>query len=61
MIQDGYISNGDLFQVMKMMVGDNLGDSQLQQLVDRQIVIADKDAVEALGRALCKVCVLLKP
>mmetsp|Transcript_7081 Transcript_7081/g.17104 ORF Transcript_7081/g.17104 Transcript_7081/m.17104 type:complete len:178 (-) Transcript_7081:94-627(-) len=41
--KDGYISNGDLFQVMKMMVGDNLGDSQLQQLVDRQIVIADKD------------------
>lgn len=41
--KDGYISNGDLFAVMKMMVGDNLGDTQLQQLVDRQIVIADKD------------------
>jgi serine/threonine-protein phosphatase 2B regulatory subunit len=41
--KDGYISNGDLFQVMKMMVGDNLTDEQLQQLVDRQIVQADKD------------------
>eukprot|EP00409_Alexandrium_fundyense_P001738 CAMPEP_0185906660 /NCGR_PEP_ID=MMETSP0196C-20130402/5770_1 /TAXON_ID=2932 /ORGANISM="Alexandrium fundyense, Strain CCMP1719" /LENGTH=58 /DNA_ID=CAMNT_0028626457 /DNA_START=1 /DNA_END=177 /DNA_ORIENTATION=+ len=28
---------------MKMMVGDNLGEMQLQQLVDRQMVIADKD------------------
>mmetsp|Transcript_101411 Transcript_101411/g.287354 ORF Transcript_101411/g.287354 Transcript_101411/m.287354 type:complete len:177 (-) Transcript_101411:221-751(-) len=41
--KDGYISNGDLFQVMKMMVGENLGEVQLQQLVDRQMVIADKD------------------
>jgi serine/threonine-protein phosphatase 2B regulatory subunit len=23
---DGYISNGELFQVIKMMVGDNLND-----------------------------------
>ena len=37
------ISNGDLFAVMKMMVGDNLSEEQLQQLVDRQIVLADKD------------------
>merc|ERR1712066_762706 len=41
--KDGFISNGDLFQVMKMMVGDNLGEIQLQQLVDRQMVIADQD------------------
>mmetsp|Transcript_24 Transcript_24/g.34 ORF Transcript_24/g.34 Transcript_24/m.34 type:complete len:177 (+) Transcript_24:85-615(+) len=41
--KDGFISNGDLFSVMKMMVGDNLGEMQLQQLVDRQMVIADKD------------------
>jgi len=40
--KDGYISNGDLFHVMKMMVGDNLSDEQLQQLVDRQIIKADK-------------------
>lgn len=41
--KDGYISNGDLFQVMKMMVGENLSPEQLQQLVDRQMVQADKD------------------
>merc|ERR550534_380382 len=41
--KDGFISNGDLFQVMKMMVGENLGEIQLQQLVDRQIVSADQD------------------
>mmetsp|Transcript_48807 Transcript_48807/g.85971 ORF Transcript_48807/g.85971 Transcript_48807/m.85971 type:complete len:177 (+) Transcript_48807:75-605(+) len=41
--KDGFISNGDLFMVMKMMVGENLGEVQLQQLVDRQMVIADQD------------------
>ena len=40
---DGYISNGELFQVLKMMVGNNLNDVQLQQLVDRTIIKADKD------------------
>ena len=40
---DGYISNGELFQVLKMMVGSNLNDVQLQQLVDRTIIKADKD------------------
>ncbi|EGR32848.1 hypothetical protein IMG5_068710 [Ichthyophthirius multifiliis] len=40
---DGYISNGELFQVLKMMVGNNLNDVQLQQLVDRTIIKADED------------------
>ena len=40
---DGYISNGELFTVLKMMVGNNLTDVQLQQLVDRTIIKADKD------------------
>lgn len=40
---DGFISNGELFQVLKMMVGNNLNDVQLQQLVDRTIVKADTD------------------
>lgn len=30
MDRDGYISNGELFQVLKMMVGSNLKDTQLQ-------------------------------
>eukprot|EP00382_Lankesteria_abbotti_P005208 CAMPEP_0113846466 /NCGR_PEP_ID=MMETSP0372-20130328/1322_1 /TAXON_ID=340204 /ORGANISM="Lankesteria abbotti" /LENGTH=177 /DNA_ID=CAMNT_0000815611 /DNA_START=50 /DNA_END=583 /DNA_ORIENTATION=+ /assembly_acc=CAM_ASM_000359 len=41
--KDGHISNGELFSVMKMMVGTNLNDQQLQQLVDRTILAADKD------------------
>ena len=28
--KDGYISNGELFQVMKMMVGNNLTDQQVR-------------------------------
>ena len=40
---DGFISNGELFNVLKMMVGNNLNDVQLQQLVDRTIIKADKD------------------
>lgn len=40
---DGFISNKDLFQVLKAMVGGNLNDMQLQQLVDRTIIKGDKD------------------
>lgn len=43
MDNDGFISNGELFQVLKMMVGNNLKDTQLQQIVDKTIVFADKD------------------
>ncbi|XP_078726638.1 calcineurin subunit B type 1-like isoform X2 [Lampetra fluviatilis] len=43
MDKDGYISNGELFQVLKMMVGNNLKDTQLQQIVDKTILNADKD------------------
>lgn len=41
--KDGFISNGELFTVLKMMVGNNLKDSQLQQIVDKTIIYADKD------------------
>ena len=40
---DGFISNGELFQVLKMMVGDNLNEVQLQQIVDKTILEADLD------------------
>ncbi len=43
MDRDGYISNGELFLVLKMMVGSNLKDTQLQQIVDKTIINADKD------------------
>ncbi|CCJ29039.1 unnamed protein product [Pneumocystis jirovecii] len=43
MDRDGYISNGELFLVLKMMTGNNLKDRQLQQIVDKTIMEADKD------------------
>ena len=43
MDRDGYISNGELFLVLKMMVGSNLKDQQLQQIVDKTIMEADQD------------------
>ncbi|XP_036289073.1 calcineurin subunit B type 2 [Pipistrellus kuhlii] len=43
MDKDGYISNGELFQVLKMMVGNNLKDWELQQVVDKSIIILDTD------------------
>lgn len=43
MDRDGYISNGELFLVLKMMVGNNLKDMQLQQIVDKTIMEADLD------------------
>ena len=41
--RDGYISNGELFLVLKMMVGNNLKDQQLQQIVDKTIMEADQN------------------
>ena len=42
MDNDGFVSNGELFQVLKMMVGNNLKDTQLQQIVDKTILMYDK-------------------
>lgn len=41
--KDGFIGNGELFIVMKMMVGKNLQDTELQQIVDKTIMENDKD------------------
>ena len=58
--QDGYISNGELFTVLKMMVGNNLNDVQLQQLVDRTIIKADEDFDGKISfEEFCKVGYLL--
>ena len=45
MDRDGYISNGELFIVLKMMVGNNLKDQQLQQVVllmEIRLMIVDR-------------------
>ena len=41
MDKDGNISNGEVFQVLKMMVGNNLKETQLQQIVDKTVINAD--------------------
>lgn len=41
--RDGFIGNGELFIVMKMMVGKNLQDEELQQIVDKTMMEADED------------------
>eukprot|EP01098_Paradermamoeba_levis_P002385 TRINITY_DN12792_c0_g1_i1.p1 TRINITY_DN12792_c0_g1~~TRINITY_DN12792_c0_g1_i1.p1 ORF type:complete len:137 (-),score=38.52 TRINITY_DN12792_c0_g1_i1:193-603(-) len=40
---DGRISNGELFNVLKMLTGSKLTDIQIQQIVDRTILGVDKD------------------
>lgn len=40
---DNFISNSDLFHILKAMVGNNLNDVQLQELVDRTLIKGDKD------------------
>lgn len=53
MDRDGYISNGELFLVLKMMVGNNLKDQQLQQIVDKTIMEADLNGCVACVRSPC--------
>eukprot|EP00916_Digyalum_oweni_P005851 GHVL01010140.1.p1 GENE.GHVL01010140.1~~GHVL01010140.1.p1 ORF type:complete len:169 (+),score=34.93 GHVL01010140.1:80-586(+) len=56
--KDGYISNGELFQVMKMMVGSNLTDLQLQQLVDRTFIQSDTNGDGLISfLEFTKVCI----
>lgn len=60
MDSDGYISNGELFQVLKMMVGSNLKEAQLQQIVDKTILNADKDGDGKISFSeFCAVSMLL--
>jgi serine/threonine-protein phosphatase 2B regulatory subunit len=40
---DGKISNKDLFQTLQIMVGTNLTEIQLQQIVDKTFIEADLD------------------
>ena len=60
MDKDGYISNGELFQVLKMMVGSNLKDAQLQQIVDKTIIHADSDGDGKISfEEFCSVSAIL--
>lgn len=39
---DGFISSEELTAVLKMMVGTNLNETQIQQIVDKTFVAVDK-------------------
>jgi serine/threonine-protein phosphatase 2B regulatory subunit len=41
---DGFINNEELYNALKAMVGGNLKDKQLQEVVNRTLNYADKDA-----------------
>lgn len=41
--EDGKISNKDLFETLRVMVGDNLTGIQIQQIVDKTFIEADLD------------------
>lgn len=58
--RDGFIGNGELFIVMKAMVGKNLQDAELQQIVDKTIMEADKDGDGKLSFEEFKLAVDLK-
>lgn len=49
--KDGFLSNGELFIILKKMVGDNLQNFQLQQIVDKTIIEADSSGTGTLNFA----------
>lgn len=52
--RDGYISNGELFIVLKMMVGSNLKDMQLQQVCSPGILSRKDTALPTRGGVTAK-------
>ncbi len=60
--RDGYISNGELFIVLKMMVGSNLKDQQLQQVSYQTLLLSDTDdgsATRLLTRLLWRPILIM--
>ncbi|XP_063714193.1 calcineurin subunit B type 2-like [Symsagittifera roscoffensis] len=47
--KDGYISNSELYQVLKMMVGENLKPKELQQVVDKTMFLTDTDGDDKIS------------
>ena len=46
---DGFISTGELYLVLQMMVGSNLPPKQLQELVDKTMIQADRDCDDKIS------------
>ncbi len=47
--QDGFVSKKDLSQVLKLMVGEHLNESQLSTIVNKTIEDGDEDGDEKLS------------
>ena len=47
--KDGFITKLELYKVLKMMIGNNIKDFQLKQLIKRTIIYADKDKDDKLS------------
>ena len=47
--KDGFITKLELYKVLKMMIGNNIKDFQLKQLIRRTIIYADKDKDDKLS------------
>ena len=52
--RDGYISNGELFIVLKMMVGSNLKDGQLQQVCLYLAWCKEQQGIRMVTEAGCR-------
>lgn len=46
---DGFITNGELFRVLRVMSGGQMREEQLQQVVDRTIRDLDQDGDGRIG------------
>ncbi|KAA6367368.1 MAG: putative Calcineurin subunit B [Streblomastix strix] len=53
---DGFISNGELFYVLKKMTGTNITDEAIQQLVDRTILDTDTSGTGKISLADFCLC-----
>ncbi|XP_075239911.1 calcineurin subunit B type 1-like [Convolutriloba macropyga] len=54
--KDGYISNNDLYQVLRTMVGKNLEPKEIQQIVDKTMYLTDLDGDDRISfDEFCKV------
>src|SRR5689334_2371376 len=48
---DGFLDSEELFEVLKMMVGNNLNEEQLKIIVKKTILESDKDGDKKISRS----------
>jgi len=53
---DGAVTNGELFYALKLIIGSSLEDVQLQQVVDKTLLNADKNLTFEMFESVCIIC-----